>query len=298
MKKSILSLFLTLAMALSLLSGCGSAPAAKDAGSGSASADSKVASASEMAEQKDVVTDDLKPVDGSAVKDGTYAVTVDCSSSMFRITDCQLTVKDGKMTAVMTMSGTGYAYVYPGTGEQAAKADEKSYIPYEETADGVHTFTIPVQALDTGISCAAYSKRKQKWYDRTLVFRADSLPADALSDGVTATPESLGLKDGSYRMGVTLEGGSGRASVTSPAKLTIADGKATAEIIWSSSHYDYMVVDGTRYEPVSTEGNSVFEIPVSGFDFKLPVSADTTAMSTPHEIEYTLYFDSASIAPS
>ena len=35
--------------------------------------------------------------------------------------------------------------------------------------------------------------------------------------------------------------------------------------------------------------------PVSAFDWKMPVLADTTAMSTPHEIEYTLYFDSATI---
>ncbi|MDO4175799.1 MAG: hypothetical protein Q4D42_13655, partial [Eubacteriales bacterium] len=63
-----------------------------------------------------------------------------------------------------------------------------------------------------------------------------------------------------------------------------------------SSNYDYMKVDGVQYDAVNTEGNSTFEIPVTAFDYKLPVSADTTAMSTPHEIDYTLYFDSATIA--
>ena len=79
-------------------------------------------------------------------------------------------------------------------------------------------------------------------------------------------------------------------------KLTVKDGKPTVEIIWSSNKYDYMVVDGEKIDPVSVEEFSVFEIPVLGFDYKMPVSADTTAMSTPHEIEYTLYFDSSSIA--
>ena len=45
--------------------------------------------------------------------------------------------------------------------------------------------------------------------------------------------------------------------------------------------------------------HSTFEIPVAGFDWAMPVVADTTAMrSEPHEIEYTLRFDSASIAPA
>jgi hypothetical protein len=56
-----------------------------------------------------------------------------------------------------------------------------------------------------------------------------------------------------------------------------------------------MIIDGEKYEPTDTTEFSVFEIPVSAFDRKLKIAADTTAMSTPHEIEYTLYFDSASV---
>ncbi|MCI7422220.1 MAG: hypothetical protein MSA57_03170, partial [Ruminococcus sp.] len=92
-----------------------------------------------------------------------------------------------------------------------------------------------------------------------------------------------------------LEGGSGRASVTSPATITVKDGTATAEIVWSSSNYDYMKVDDVQYNPTQTEGNATFEIPVLGFDYAIPVSADTTAMSTPHEIDYTLFFDSTTL---
>jgi hypothetical protein len=207
-------------------------------------------------------------------------------------------VDNGQMTAVMHMGGTGYLYVYMGTGLEAVAADEAQYIPFEELSDGTHTFTVPVAALDAGISCAAFSKNKELWYDRTLLFRADSLPLDAFADSTYTTVDSLGLADGDYTVAVQLEGGSGKASVASPAPLHVENGAATATVVWSSSNYDYMVVDGEKLLPTTLEGGSTFEIPVSAFDFKLSVSADTTAMSTPHEIEYTLYFDSASITPA
>ena len=106
------------------------------------------------------------------------------------------------------------------------------------------------------------------------------------------TKEETGweFQDGTYQMEVELLGGSGRASVASPAKVEIKDGKAVATLEWSSPNYDYMVVDGEKYLPVNTEGNSVFQIPVEAFDQDIVVIADTVAMSTPHEIEYTLNF--------
>lgn len=106
------------------------------------------------------------------------------------------------------------------------------------------------------------------------------------------TKEETGweFQDGTYQMEVELLGGSGRASVTSPAEVEIKDGKAVATLEWSSPNYDYMVVNGEKYLPVNTEGNSVFQIPVEAFDQDIVVIADTVAMSTPHEIEYTLNF--------
>ncbi len=243
---------------------------------------------------------DRTDIPGSELKDGEYEITVESSSSMFRIEHCTLTVKDGEMTADMTMGGTGYLYVYPGSIEDAEKADEKEYIPFEEASDGTHHFTIPVSALNAKIPCAAYSKRKEIWYDRDLVFQADSLPGDAWkSEGLTAekkTPEIPSLKDGDYLVEVSLSGGTGRAGVESPAQLTVKNGSCTARIVFSSPNYDYMVLeDGVRLEPVNTEGNSAFEVPVPAFDTPVSVIADTTAMSKPHEIEYTLTFDSSTI---
>lgn len=106
----------------------------------------------------------------------------------------------------------------------------------------------------------------------------------------------LNLADGEYTVEVTMEGGTGRASIQSPTELTIENGQAQAEIVWSSSHYDYMMVDGEKYLPTNTEGNSTFEIPVAVFDEPITVIGDTTAMSVPHEIEYTLTFASESVA--
>lgn len=290
-KKTLLAALLA---ALMLTSGCGSSPSQQQTGE---TGTSNVASSSDMAEVEDVVEDSMIPIAGDQVKDGTYHVTVKSSSKMFDITACELTVEGGKMTAVMHMGGTGYLYVYMGTGEQAAAASESDYIPFTEEADGTHSFTVPVDALDEGIDCAAFSKKKEKWYDRTILFRADSLPMDALADGVVTTPADLGLADGTYTADVALAGGSGRASVESPAQLTVKDGNVTAKIVWSSKNYDYMKVGDTKYDAVIENEHSTFEIPVSCFDWAMAVKADTTAMSEAHEIDYALTFDAASVAP-
>ena len=289
--------FPAVALASLLLLGAGCAANTDSQQADSQPTSDAVASADEMAGVEDVVEEGMTPIDGSQVKDGVYDITVDSSSSMFQIVSCKLTVENGCMTAQMTMGGTGYLYVYMGTGEQAANADESEYIPFVEDAAGAHTYTVPVEALDAGVPCAAFSKNKEKWYDRTLVFRADSLPTDAFAEGVVTTAEDLSLADGAYQVDVTLEGGSGRASVESPAQMTVENGKVTATIVWSSSNYDYMKVDDIRYDAVIENDRSVFTIPVTCFDWKMAVIADTIAMSQPHEIDYALRFDSASISP-
>lgn len=106
----------------------------------------------------------------------------------------------------------------------------------------------------------------------------------------------INMEDGEYSIQVDLEGGSGKAGVVSPTVLIVRDGRAFTRLQWSSSNYDYMIVDGEKYLPVNEEGmNSVFEIPVSAMDEPVEVIADTTAMGTPHEVEYTLLFYADSI---
>lgn len=303
-KHTYLAAALALLLALCALTGCGAketpAPAGQDASpaeqnaAASGEETSKVADASQMTTVEDVGAEGLTPVPAAELVDGVYETAVDCSSSMFKIERCELTVADGAMTAKLTMSSTAYGYLFAGTAAEAAAADKSRYIePVEE--NGVNTFVLPVDALDAPTACAAWSRNKELWYDRTLVFRSASLPLSAFKNVTTAA--SLGLADGQYTVSVALGGGSGRASVQSPAKLWIENGTATAEIVWSSANYDYMKVDGVQFDAEIADGHSTFAIPVAAFDRPLGVIADTTAMSQPHEIEYTLTFDAATIAP-
>lgn len=287
--------------AVLMLSGCANNNASQAAQSDVSAAESVSAPTAEAVPTADTVpTAETGPTEEPEVSgltaadilDGSYEITVDSSSTMFNITKCVLSVSDGKMTAVMTMHGKGYLYLFMGKGEDAV---ESGYIPFVEDAEGSHTFTVPVPALDVPVDCAAFSKNKEKWYDRTLVFRSDLIPAESFADGVLKTPASMGLSDGEYTADVTLSGGSGRATVQSPAKITVTDGAAYAEIVWSSPNYDYMRIGEEKFLPTNIEGNSTFTVPVSFFDRELTVYADTTAMSEPHEIEYKLIFDSASV---
>ena len=257
--------------------------------------ESMVATQDEMAAPVDVVEEGMVPVYGKDIQDGTYSIEVESSSTMFKIADCQLTVEEDEMTAVMTLGGTGYLKLFMGTREEAVEASQEEYIPYVENEEGQYTYEVPVEALDMGIDCAAFSKNKEKWYDRTLVFKSASLPQDALLNIQMTTAEALGLKDGTYSIEVELEGGSGRTEVDSPAYIEVKDGTVTATVTWMSPYYDYVLVDGKKYEGENTEETSAFEIPVEGFDWKMPVTADTIAMSVPHEIDYTLFFDSSTI---
>ena len=118
---------------------------------------------------------DVEPNPGNTktLPDGTYTIEVSSSSSMFRVVNCELTVADGKMTAVLTLSGTGYTKMFVGTAAEADKAAD-GFIDFVENAEGKYTFTVPVEALDQELSYAALGT---KWYDRTLVFQSATAAA-------------------------------------------------------------------------------------------------------------------------
>ncbi len=236
-----------------------------------------------------------------ALKDGVYSAKFDTDSGMFHVNESQdgkgvLTVKDGKMTIHVSLVSKSILNLFPGLAEDAEKEGAELLEPTTDSvtySDGyteeVYGFDIPVPYLDREFDLALIGK-KGKWYDHKVSV-SEATPLEAEGKSV----EELKLEDGSYTVDVVLEGGSGKATVESPAALEIKDGKAFAVLVWSSPNYDYMLVDGEKYERTNTEGNSAFEIPVLGFDYQMPVIADTVAMSTPHEIEYTLQFDSASV---
>jgi heme-binding NEAT domain protein len=280
--KRALSGIVTASLVLSLLAGCGASSTASSAASSAASSEAVSSVASSAAET-------------AALTDGVYTAEFDTDSSMFHANEAcdgkgTLTVENGQMTFHVSLASTHIVNLYLGKASDAADHEADWLQPTTDTvtySDGtteeVYGFDIPVTAVDTDFDLAILGT-KGKWYDHVVSVR------NAVQQAGTAAPA-----DGTYTCDVTLEGGSGRAAVDSPAALTVADGKMTATIVWSSPNYDYMIVDGEKYLPTNTEGNSTFEIPVSALDTALDVTADTVAMSTPHEIEYTLTFDSASL---
>ena len=238
---------------------------------------------------KKLDTRGLLPLLAKDIEEGSYEIETASSSSMFKIEKTVLYVKDNAMTADITLSGKGYSNV-----TMLSAADSEGLTSLEGTTatvgkDGKYVFTLPVQSLNTELVCSAFSKKKQKWYERRVVFYSEKIPAENLF----VTPyvmQKCGLKDGSYTISVKLAGGSGKASVKSPASMRVKDGIPLARIEWSSPNYDHMILNGKKILPLANEQNSVFELPVLVFDKAMSVFADTTAMSTPHEILYQLEF--------
>ena len=242
----------------------------------------------------------------NTLEDGVYSAAFDTDSGMFHVNESldgrgTLTVEDGKMTIHVTLASKGILNLFPGKAEDAKKEGAKLLEPTTDKvtySDGyeeeVYGFDIPVPALDEEFDVALIGK-KGKWYDHKVSVSDPKKEEEKTSEEAGKTAEDLGLEDGNYTVSVALEGGSGRATVEETAELEIKDGVSTATIVWSSPNYDYMLVEDEKYTPVNTEGKSTFSIPVKCFDEKLSVTADTVAMGTPHEIEYTLQFDSETI---
>ena len=285
------SLLAVSALLAASLAGCGSS-----ASSVASSASSEAVSSVAESAVSEAASESAAASSARALEDGTYTAEFDTDSSMFHVNEASdgkgtLTVEDGQMTLHISLQSKKIVNLYVGMAADAPDHEADWLQPTTDTvtySDGtseeVYGFDVPVEELDTDFQLAILGT-KGKWYDHTVSVRnVEAQAAEAVE-----TPA-----DGSYTCEVTLEGGSGRATVDSPAALTVADGKMTATIVWSSPNYDYMIVDGEKYLPTNTEGNSTFEIPVSALGTPLSVVADTVAMSTPHEIEYTLTFSAPS----
>ena len=164
-----------LVLVIFLLTGCGAKPAEPETIVASTTVETTIPETTETVPEETV-----PPVHyADQLVEGVYEISVESSSSMFKVVHCELTVSEGSMTAAMTMSGDGYGMVYMGTGEAALTADETSHIPFTLTETGAKVFTVPVEALNLELDCAAWSISKEKWYDRTLVFESVALPQEA-----------------------------------------------------------------------------------------------------------------------
>ena len=311
--KKLLALTLAALLLAAVLTGCASAPAESPAADSQPTQTEQPTAAEEPAAEQPAAEEpaaeqpaaEEEPVaEEPALADGVYTADFDTDSSMFHANEAcngkgTLTVKDGEMTIHVSLVSKTILNLFPGLAEDAQKDGAVLLQPTTDTvtySDGlseeVYGFDIPVPALDTEFDLALIGK-KGVWYDHKVSVSNPEPQEDA---GKTA--QDLGLADGSYTAEVAFSGGSGKSHIESPVTLTVKDGAVTATVVWSSSKYDYMLVDGERYDVLTTEPGSTFEIPVAAFDTDLTVIGDTTAMSTPHEIEYTLNFASATLTPA
>ncbi|WP_270213273.1 hypothetical protein [Dorea formicigenerans] len=222
----------------------------------------------------ELLTPDPDPDPGIVVPaDGIYKVNnVTSSSSMFNVIDCKLTVKNGKMSAVLTLSGTGYDYLYMGTGAKAAETDKSAWIPYVVDKEGKYTYTVPIETLDKKIAVAAFSHNRQQWYDRMLTFDSNSL-------------EKIGdvpvLENGIYSIDVESSASMFRVV---DCKLTSKDGKMSAVLTLSGTGYGYLYM-GTKEEAAAADqsswipfvadsnGKYTYTIPVEALDKGIDVAA-------------------------
>lgn len=283
-----------------LLGGCGAGQAA-DATSAESTvaAQESTVTPTESTETAETVSTETEQ-DKAQLPDGVYAAEFSTDSSMFHVSEAcdgkgTLMVKDGVMTIHISLGSKKILNLYPGLAEDAAKDGAVLLEPTTDTvtySDGmteeVYGFDVPVPVIGEEFDLALIGT-KGKWYDHKVKV------SDPVAEGAADTFDLSAVEDGSYTIELTMEGGSGRASIQSPAQLAIADGAATAILEWSSPNYDYMLVNGEKYLPVNTEGNSVFEVPVETLDAPLTMIGDTVAMSTPHEVEYTVTFHSETL---
>lgn len=283
-----------------LLGGCGAGQAA-DATSAESTvaAQESTVTPTESTETAETVSTETAQ-DKAQLSDGVYTAEFSTDSSMFHVSEAcdgkgTLTVKDGVMTIHISLGSKKILNLYPGLAEDAAKDGAVLLEPTTDTvtySDGmteeVYGFDVPVPVIGEEFDLALIGT-KGKWYDHTVKV------SDPVAEGTADTFDLSTVEDGSYTIELTMEGGSGRASIQSPAQLAIADGAATAILEWSSPNYDYMLVNSEKYLPVNTEGNSVFEVPVEALDAPLTMIGDTVAMSTPHEVEYTVTFHSETL---
>ena len=186
-------------------------------------------------------------------EDGLYTIGLSSSSDMFRVVKCVLRVEDGRMTAVLTMSGTGYGYLFSGTSAAADAAPVEEWIPCVLDAEDRHTFAVESPALDEDMDVAAWSIRYSKWYDRTLRFFSDTL-----SDYAEIAPD--GVYSGILRSDTGLDG--------APCRLTSKGGAMVVEV----EQQDMALrLDGA--DAASSDG--VLQFALASLDKKLPVSVCT-----------------------
>lgn len=215
------------------------------------------------------VTVTASETENKTLTDGNYQVDVDTGNKMFKVTNCILTSEKGKMYAVITLSGTGYDYLYMGSAADAAEAAAKDYISYVADEAGKYTYKVPVESLDKGIAVAAHSIKKDKWYDRTLIFSS-------------ASAKRI-IADGTYQ--VNAEAGGKMFRVTD-CVMTVKNGQMTAAVTLSGQGYNRIYLGDVNNAPDDKKNwilpdsllaeQYTFQIPVEKLDEVMNIAVHTT----------------------
>lgn len=279
-------------------------------------------------------TTEDKPTGTEKLSNGTYKVKTETKNDMFKIApDADgnkwsiLKISADGMQATITLTGTGYDYLYPGTAEQAEKASKSSYIKYFVSNDK-YSYTIPVSALDKELPFASHSIKKNLWYDRTIIFyssgaikvkddttvvpispgtsnkndetngkKATSKQTSKVSKswkdesgkGTAAVDNSTKLKDGTYTpAGFSWSGGTGRLAYIRCNKVIVKNGQSFGVIEFGSTKYDQLKANGRIYANSNSGGLATFVIPVK-LNANNTIIGRTTAMSQTHWIQYSIF---------
>ncbi len=238
------------------------------------------------------------------LKEGVdYVAKFTTDSGMFKANEAMkgcgtLTMENGQMMLHVSLSSKSIVNLYLGLAEDAKKdgavllQPTTDTVTYDDgTTEEVYGFDVPVPYLDKEFDLALVGS-KGTWYDHKVSVSEVRAKEASESGEATVVTGQVALADGEYVANVTLSGGSGKATLEPTAKIKAEGGKYVAVIVWNSSNYDYMIVDGVKFLNEAAEGeNSTFTIPVEAFGEELTVIGDTIAMSKPHEVEYTLLFE-------
>ena len=201
-----------------------------------------------------------------APEDGLYTIGVYSNAKMMRVTGGVLSVEDGQMTATVTLGGTGYGYLYPGTVQEAALAPRETWSPFEEDWEGNYTYAFPIDALDEEIDVAGYSRRYEKWYDRKLTFHSNTLtPYQEVAP--------LGVYSGVIESDTALDGQS--CVITSDGStMTLDAGDALKDLALSS--LDVRVpLEGGGYIKVESRGLESYAVRAEDGVYRAQVTTDS-----------------------
>lgn len=133
-----------------------------------------------------------------------------------------------------------------------------------------------------------------KTIKRNICAAAISILIFALCLALPQVSDAQSYQDGSYSVSVGCEGGSGRGGVRS-ADIVVSSGSYTVTFYMSSANYTRARINGGDEIPAVIGSVSSFTTALYDLDAAVSLSAETTAMSEPHWIDYTVTIDTSGI---